>query len=215
MTLRLAYHALCGECTGERGVCAKCGVGREEAARQLLELEELTKQIDLLANTKGSIPGFTERERRSMLRELLKERASLMELDPDDAAEESEAMDKAAVAAESGKSKLKGDTEERGAGGGALSSKASENVGGDSEKEEEMEGDDNIEGSGDDGEEEEEQEEEDEKAAPIVKSKVHSAGGTIRPGAFGSSPDDVGLVDPSIFSRALKEAQRRAKELGM
>ncbi len=241
LTLRLAYHSLCVDCVGERTVCAKCGVGREEAARMQQELEDLNKQIDLLVNTKGSVPGFSERERRSMLRELLRDKARLMEITDEDAAEELAELDAAAAAAESGavppaKAKAAGPKKKKkysGGGGAAAGGGEGEEEGeeggedeaGGEERddgEEGEEGEEEEEEEGEDYEEEEEEEEELEEEKVVEVKRVEKSGGgggkssgKIQPGAFGSSPDDEGLVDPSIFSRALKEAQRRARELGM
>ena len=94
LAVKQAYHVLCGDCARTRGVCSKCLEIRAIVGAEDPEEKALREQIELLANTKGSIPGYSERERRTLLREL-------QQRDSGDSAAESSAAAAAAAAAAS------------------------------------------------------------------------------------------------------------------
>jgi len=162
--IKLAYHVLCGECAAKRGgVCPKCLKTREESDRETALLASIEKEIEMLTNTKGQIPGMPEREKRSRLRALIKQQKLLT----------GKGGDEGVVTADDGN-----DEGDEGGGG---------------EEEEEEEEEDGEEEEDDDEDEDDEDEEEEEKS-------IHKK-------------DRDGLVDPSIFSKALLQARTREAEL--
>jgi hypothetical protein len=172
--IKLAYHVLCGECAAKRGgVCPKCLKTREESDKETALLASIEKEIDLLTNTKGQIPGMPEREKRSRLRSLLKQQKQLT--------------------GKGGDEGIVGKEEEGGDDDDDDEEEEEEELGdedaGDEEKEEDDEDED------DEDEDDNDDEEEEEEEAPTHKK------------------DRDGLVDPSIFSRALLQARTREAEL--
>jgi hypothetical protein len=198
----------------------------------------------MLTHTKGAIPGFTERERRSTLRELLRERARVLEVDPDDANEEAAAADAEAMEAEASAPIKKSS---RGRGGDAAD-KTAEKPGDarEADEEEEDEGDegdedgdeeeeceededdqdddengddDNDEESGDDDDDDVEEAPEDSSSGGAAARGGDRNAAKVRSKAqkevWGQGIGEEGLVDPAIFTRALEEAKRRARAAGM
>lgn len=163
---------------------------REEQELVNQEIEEIDRQLDILTTTKGSLPGITERERRTMIRELTQEKARLLEMDCEDMEEEHSRLDKAAMEAEH-------------------SEKEAKNVG--IEDEEPGDEDDSSEGAEDSEEEEDDDEEEefDESDYDAEEEEKESAAPTK------SNLRYDGLVDTSIFTRALQEAKRRMEASGL
>ena len=70
--IKLAYHVVCKPCSSARGICAKCLEPHALIDTEDVATEELRQQIELLETHKGAIPGIPERERRALLRQLLR-----------------------------------------------------------------------------------------------------------------------------------------------
>lgn len=138
--VRAAYHQYCQDCAGDKDVCAKCLEHKTIWGKDTPEVSELKRELDVLETTKGQIPGISERERRTMLRELQREletaegggSAAKAEAagEDDDDDEEEEAADATAAAAageEEDGSDVEGEEGEEGeaaAGAGAAGKKA-------------------------------------------------------------------------------------------
>ena len=237
--VKLAYHVLCAACAEARGrVCPKCLKSRAEADLERQRATELEKEIAELQAVKGQIPGVPERERRSTLRKMIRELARLRGDGDEDGA--GEAKDGEGEGEGEDEADGGGDGEAggaAGAGGGAaapapapkakapfmslaqlMRKKAAQKLA--AQEDEDGEGEDEDEDEEDEDEDEEEEDEEDEDdeeeddeveaaaAAPSAATAVAAA-------ASASAPlrDADGLVDPSIFSRALAEAERRKGQM--
>ena len=253
-TVRFAYHALCGECIGKRSCCAKCGRDRASAEAAERELEALNTQIDMLTHTKGALPGFTERERRSTLRELLRERAKVLEVDAEDAEGEAVEADAAAVAAQASepvKRKIKaavpvegGDADVAESAGASASARVLKSIATEEEEEEEEEDEEEEEEDEDSGEDLDNNDDTEDvpkqgggytttaaaaggssrgEGSTAAVSKAAKATAATKPRAAAATrqawgtgdADEEGLVDPAIFTKALEEAQRRKRAMGM
>lgn len=196
-------------------MCPKCQKDRGAAEQAERELEELNTQIDQLTHTKGAIPGFSERERRSMLRELLRERARMVEAEPEDAAAEAAEADAAAEAAERGESLHPAVSRHRVAKGAAAGGGADNVEDADVDEEEEGEEEDEDEDEGEDDDDD------DDEGASEEEGGAHAAAGCTdvgraaarNAGSAGGGYGEEGLVDPSIFTDALAEAKRRRAQL--
>ncbi len=80
--VKLAYHTICNSCASQRNVCPKCCKNEvDEGDKERAELEQIAKDIVLLENTKGSIPGLSEREKRALIRDLYRQHEALKQGD--------------------------------------------------------------------------------------------------------------------------------------
>ena len=216
--VKLAYHVLCAACAEARGrVCPKCLKSRAEADLERQRAAELEKEIEELQAVKGQIPGVPERERRSTLRRMIRELARLRgggegegegeggaeggneEEEEEEGEDEGGGAGEAAGAAKPAKAKAP-------VVNAVLAKARAMKSGADDDNDEDDDDDDdgdNNDDEDDDNEDEEEDDEEDEDDE-----------GEEAKGPAALARDADGLVDPSVFTRALAEAERRKGAMG-
>lgn len=71
--VKAAYHVVCSDCARTRNACPKCLESKDIVGAIEPADAETRKQIELLQSHKGALPGLTERERRGLLRQLMRE----------------------------------------------------------------------------------------------------------------------------------------------
>jgi hypothetical protein len=176
-TIQLAYHTLCQPCSKKKDKCAKCGAAKDTVASVATRLADVEAQIEEIADFKGQIPGVPERERRTMLRNLLKERAVLLHgeknkgVDGEEEAAGAEAADDGADGEGEGGEEREAAGQEAPAGEDG-EDEEEENEEDDDDEEEEEEDEDEDEDDDGDGDEDEEDEEEATPAAAAAADRI-------------------------------------------
>ena len=73
LSVKLAYHVICGDCSSAKKVCSKCLEVKDIFQPADAAIKEIQDQIDFLETHKGAVPGLPERQRRAVLRELYRD----------------------------------------------------------------------------------------------------------------------------------------------